>query len=163
MLRTSVPLIGALGAMDASSLIGKVVREVWTHGCGPVHQAWRSELTTPFATWVAYLELDGGQFICVSPCEVAIHEGNYPSLGLKLDPCNAGSMHRVLPTGEHLKANPLLEIKDFLPLWVASTEETDPLCEGAVSEIKLIGRNSEFVLFRHIMPPMTLGICAGKT
>jgi hypothetical protein len=144
--------------MESSSLIGKVIQEVWTHTPGQVHPAWVSELTTPIAIWVAFIELGDGELISVYPCEVRVENQKYPSLGLTLQSCTRDSMRVVGPNGQPREPQPLAELTNVLPLAVLSAEESDPLGEGVVSEIKLAGEGARFVLFRHILPPMTLGI-----
>jgi len=44
-----------------------------------------------------------------------------------------------------------------MPFHVSQVLESDPLEEGAISEILLVGPLGQ-LLFRHIMPPMSLGI-----
>jgi hypothetical protein len=144
--------------METSSLVGKVIQEVWAHTPTPVSPAWVSEITTPIATCVAFIELGDGGLIRVYPCEVHMEGQRYPSLGLKLQSCTRDSMGVVELNGQQREAQAVAELKGVLPLVVSSTEESDPLGEGVVSEIKLSGDGSRFVLFRHIMPPMTLGI-----
>lgn len=53
--------------------------------------------------------------------------------------------------------SPLADATGLLPFLVAQVLESDPLGEGALSEIVLVGPLGR-LLFRHIMPPMSLGI-----
>ncbi|WP_165967445.1 hypothetical protein [Luteimonas aestuarii] len=53
---------------------------------------------------------------------------------------------------------PLVEAADLLPFTVSQFKESDPLGEGAISEVVLLSPDGSQLLFRHLMPPMTLGI-----
>ena len=144
--------------MDASLLANKTITAIYTFACVPVHAAWVNELTTPIATSIAILELSGGELIRVAPCEVEVDSGKYPSLGLSLELCDAMALRREMRGAEPLLAQPLAIASDLLPFTTARVEESDPLGEGAVSEMRLLGWGQESLLFRHIMPPMTLGM-----
>ncbi len=52
----------------------------------------------------------------------------------------------------------LVEAAGLLPFTVSQFQKSDPLGEGAISEIMLFGSDGSQLLFRHLMPPMTLGI-----
>ena len=142
--------------MKISLLVGKVIGSVRTFGCEPVHPAWVDERTAPIATSVAFIELQDGTVLKVCPCEVP-KEGRYPALGLVLEECTRDSMRAPLLSGSWQDAEPLNAIETVLPLIVASIAESDPLGEGAVSELRFLAGRRELI-FRHIMPPMTLGI-----
>ena len=134
--------------MDTSWLVGKTIKAVRTYATEPVHPAWVNELTTPIATSAAFLEFESGEFAQISPCEVRIENETYPSLGLELELFSSDpSQFPLLPCAA-----------DFVPFLVSNVEESDPLGEGATSQIHLIGGRERGVVFRHIMPPMTLGI-----
>lgn len=143
--------------METQSLIGKVVLEVLTPVCEPVHSAWANEQTTPIATSMAVLRLTNGELIQLAPCEVEVEPGKYPSLGLSVEACNSSVLQWVRD-GETYSMRPLAEATGLLPFTVAQLRESDPLGEGAISEIVLLGPGCSQLLFRHLMPPMTLGI-----
>lgn len=126
--------------MDTSSLIGKIIQSVWTYPCEPVHVAWLNELTTKIATSSAFLELAGGELIQVAPCEVGLSGERYPSLGLALEFCSRESARVVHPSGKVLDIEPLTEAGVVLPLLVVRVEQSDPLQEGAVSQVSLNSR-----------------------
>ena len=125
--------------------------------CEPVHPAWIGELTTSLATTMAVLQLADGELVMLAPCEVELDPDQYPSLGLSIQTCDSSALQRVRD-GKTYAMNPLPEAFGLLPLLVMQVEESDPLGEGVVSEIVLIGQDGSRALFRHIFPPMTLGI-----
>jgi hypothetical protein len=142
--------------VDSSSLIQTSIREVLTPLCEPVHSAWADEHTTAIATSMAVLRLENGELVLIGPCEVEQPEA-YPLLGLSLERCDTQALHWVR-NGRSFSMSPLADAAKLLPFLVVTTEESDPLGEGAVSEIVLVGSDGSRLLFRHIMPPMTLGI-----
>ena len=146
--------------MKTSTLIGKIIQAVWSYPCDPVHLAWVNELTMPIATSEAFLELSSGELIRVSPCEVKMDEKQYPSLGLELESCTFESTRVVLSSGKVFNVEPLSAAAGMLPFTVADVQESDPLGEGAISQLCFTGDYSQSLTFRHTMPPMTLGICA---
>ena len=91
----------------------------------------------------------------LTPCEVE-QPDTYPLLGLALAPCDTRSLQWVRDC-KAFSMTPLADAAKLLPFLVAKIEESDPLGEGAVSEIALVGSDGSRVVFRHIMPPMTLG------
>ena len=143
--------------MDSASLTDKTIREILTPLCEPVHPAWVDGNTTPLATSMAVLRLADGDLIMLAPCEVELEPGKYPSLGLSVEKCDPGALqwHR---NGNTYSMNSLSDAVGLLPFSVCHVEESDPLGEGTVSEVALGGPDGSRVLFRHIMPPMTLGI-----
>ena len=144
--------------MDVSSLVGEEVQCIWAYPDIAVHPAWINALTTPVATTAAFLVLaDGRQLISVAPCEVAMPE-RYPALGLALERCGRESIRLVRPDGSVIDAAPLAAAAKLVPFTIASVETSDPLEEGAVSQLSLTGSESQLITFRHIMPPMTLGV-----
>ena len=143
--------------METQSLIGKVVLEVLTPICEPVHPAWTNEHTTPIATSMAVLRLTSGELIQLAPCEVEVEPGKYPSLGLSVQACDSTALQWVR-NGKTYSMLPLVEAVELLPFAVSQFQESDPLGEGAISEIVLFGLGGSKLLFRHLMPPMTLGI-----
>lgn len=144
--------------MDSSLLINTTIKAIHLFAFETVHAAWIDELTTPIATSMAILELSDGRFVKLSTCEIEVDPGKYPSLGLALELCNRESLHWKTTTGERLAAKTLEAASTILPLTVSQIVESDPLMEGAISEINMIGPQNSHLLFRHIMPPMTLGI-----
>ena len=52
----------------------------------------------------------------------------------------------------------LPEASEALSFNVSACAESDPLEEGAVSELVLSNASGHTILFRHIFPPMTLGL-----
>jgi hypothetical protein len=144
--------------MDTSSLASATIEAVHTFACEPVHPSWEDENTTPIATAMAALELSSGHMLLVAPCEVALDSGRYPSLGLEVTDCDATSLQWEAPSGKTYVMQPLTAATMVLPFVVQSVAHSDPLKEGAVSEILLCSRDGASLIFRHIMPPMTLGI-----
>ncbi len=144
--------------MNASSLIGKIIQAVWAYSSEPVNSTWTDGLTTPITSSGAFLELSNGELIRVSPCEVKLDQVQHPSLGLALDRYTFESARVALPGGKTFDIEPLVSAAGLLPLVVTGAEESDPLGEGAVSQLRFTGDNLQSLVFRHIMPPMTLGI-----
>jgi len=93
----------------------------------------------------------------VAPCEVEVEVGKYPSLGISVQGCEATALQWVRD-GTTYSMKPFGDATGVLPFQVTQIEESDPLGEGAVSEIVLVGADGSRLLFRHIMPPMSLGI-----
>ena len=139
------------------SLANRTIAKILTPTCEPVHPAWIGELTTPLATTIAVLQLADGELLMVAPCEVKLDPDQYPSLGLSIQTCDSSALQWVRD-GKTYTMNSLPEGLGLLPLLVMQVEEADPLGEGVVSEIVLVGQDGSRVLFRHIFPPMTLGI-----
>ena len=142
--------------MDTSSLVNTVVQQVLTPMCEPVHPAWIDGNTTPIATSMAVLELSDGSLVMLAPCEVHLDPDKYPSLGLSVEKCDTGALQWVRD-GKTYSMNPLADAAGLMPFPVAQVVESDPLGEGALSEVMLVGPLGQ-LLFRHIMPPMSLGI-----
>jgi hypothetical protein len=142
--------------VDTTSLSQKSIHEILTPLCELVHPAWVGEHTTAIATSMAVLRLADGDLPLLAPCEVEQPEA-YPSLGLSLKRCDSEALQWVR-NGKTHSMKPLAEAAELLPFPVAHTEESDPLGEGPVSEIVLVGPDGSRLVFRHIMPPMTLGI-----
>jgi hypothetical protein len=143
--------------VETQSLVGKEVLEILTPVCESVHAAWINEQTTPIATSTAVLRLVSGELIQLAPCEVETEPSKYPSLGLSVEPCDSSALQWVRD-GKTYSMHALVEAAVLLPFTVSQLQESDPLGEGAISEIVLLGSDGSRLLFRHIMPPMTLGI-----
>ncbi|HEY4530515.1 MAG TPA: hypothetical protein VIG97_09370 [Luteimonas sp.] len=107
------------------------------------------------------LELSDGDLFMLAPCEVYLDPDKYPSLGLSLERCDPGALQWVR-NGKTYSMSPLAGTAALLPFPVAQVVESDPLGEGALSEVLLIGPLGQ-LLFRHIMPPMSLGIEATQS
>ena len=144
--------------MDTSLLLGVTIEAIHTPACEAVHPAWVDELTTPIATSMAVLQLADGRYLLVAPCEVEVDPGKYPSLGLELSECTEGALRWRGRDGKDYSMGPLATASETLPFTVSAAVESDPLGEGAVSEVVLSTANGHTVLFRHIFPPMTLGL-----
>ena len=142
--------------MDSTLLINTSILEILTPLCSPVHPAWVDEHTTAIATSMAVLRSANGELFLVAPCEVEQPDA-YPSLGLSLESCDSDVLQWVRD-GQAYSMRPLPDATELLPFLVTHTEESDALGEGPVSEVVLVGPDGSRLLFRHIMPPMTLGI-----
>jgi hypothetical protein len=143
--------------MDAASLTNRTITGIFTPLCSAVHPAWVDKHTTPIATSSAVLQLDSGDLLMVGPCEVDVPGEKYPALGLSVEGCDSSALQWVRG-GRTYEMRPLEAAALLLPLLVARVDASDPLDEGPVSEISLVRGDGSRVLFRHIMPPMTLGI-----
>ena len=144
--------------MEISLLLEKTVRAIWLFRSEGVHPAWVDDLTLPIVGFDAFLELDNGDLIQISPCEMNLGPDRYPGLGLALQPCTSDALHFVSPGGHTVEAVPLAEAAPFLPFSIVGIEESDPLGEDTVSQYSLATSNGRLVTFRHIFPPMTLGM-----
>ena len=144
--------------MDTSSLASATIEAIHTFACEPVHPAWVDGSTTPIATSMAVLELSNGSLLRIAPCEVELEAGQYPSLGLEVTECDAAALQWQAPSGKTHFMQPLPAAMALLPFTVQSVAESDPLGEGPISEVSLSGVGGSHIVFRHIMPPMTLGI-----
>jgi hypothetical protein len=142
--------------MDTSWLVNTVVQQVLTPLCEPVHPAWIDGNTTPLATSAVVLELSDGGLVMLAPCEVYLDPDKYPSLGLSLERCDPEALQWVR-NGKTYSMRPFAGAAGLLPFSVSKVVESDPLGEGALSEVLLVGPLGQ-LLFRHIMPPMSLGI-----
>lgn len=116
------------------------------------------EMRMPFVTSYAILEFQDEQFWCIEPCEVKFDQFRYPSLGLKLSESTTSDLRRELWGGKVENAKPFAEAQFHLPFLVADTVESDPMGEEAVSEFQFFDESGKFIIFRHVMPPMSLGI-----
>lgn len=144
--------------MESSLLLGKIVRAIWLFRSEGVHPAWVDDLTLPIVCFDAFLEFADGDLIQISPCEMGRGPDRYPGLGLALQPCTSEALHFISPGGHSVEAVPLAEAAPFLPFSIAGVEESDPLGEGTVSQYSLVTSNDRQVTFRHMFPPMTLGM-----
>jgi hypothetical protein len=145
--------------MEPRSLVGKTLRVVWIFRSGPVHAAWVDKWTTPIVAGAAFLETQEFGLLEVDACEVNVFEDRYPSLGLELRECTEEAMYVSYSDGRILNAEHLIEVHKRLPATITDVEVSDPLGEGAISQYVLILGESWRLIFRHIMPPTTLGIC----
>jgi hypothetical protein len=138
-------------AMNSEDLIGRTVTAVLTFQRGDVHPAWRDALTPNICARRAFLEFGDGGLLSVSPCEVEVAEEPYPALGLCLQT-------NIDANVDHVEAAPLEEAAPVLPLTVRKIVESDPMGEGAVSQLTIEGQRSHAITFRHVFPPTTLGV-----
>ena len=143
--------------VDTSSLINTSIREILTPLCEPVHPAWIDKHTTSIATSMAVLRLSDDKLVLLAPCEVQLETERYPSLGLSIKICGPSTLQWVR-NGKIYSMIPLTQAAKLLPFRVHQAEQSDPLGEGTASEIVLVESSGSRLLFRHIMPPMTLGI-----
>jgi hypothetical protein len=144
--------------VELASLVGKTVQEVRAFPGALAHPAWIDELTTPIVTSAAFIQLSDGQLLKVDPCEVESRTGGYPDLGLSITAVSADALRLDLGTTKCQFAQPVGAVAPLLPFEILSAEESDPLVERGAIEFRLGARNSDFLILRHIMPPMTLGI-----
>jgi hypothetical protein len=147
--------------VDSNSLIGKALERVWLFPAAPVHPAWVDEFTTPINTWEAFLEFSDGELASLSPCEVNLSEDRYPSLGLAIEVTTPAAMTMTYSGGRVVGAVPLEEAAEFLPAPITFVEPSDPLGEDTATQYT-IGGSGWLIIFRHIFPPMTLGICVER-
>ncbi|MGN6235431.1 hypothetical protein [Dyella sp.] len=134
------------------------MKAVWLFPSGPVHPAWVNELTTHIVAYNAVLELADDVLLQVDACEVVLDEEKYPSLGLELRESSPPALRIHQPNGNVTEAQQLQEASPLLPALITSVEESDPLEEGAISEYSIVLGQAGRIVFRHIMPPTTLGI-----
>ena len=144
--------------MDVTSIVGKTIRAIWVFRSEGVHPAWIDSNTLPIIAFGAFLEFVDGGFVRISPCELSPSSDRYPSLSLELRPCAQEEMHYVSPEGHRLEAERLAEAHSLLPFVVTGAEMSDPLGEDAITQYSLSADDGRVVSFRHVMPPMTLGI-----
>ena len=143
--------------VDSNSLIGKSLERVWVFPAAPVHPAWVDEFTTPINTWEAFLEFSDGELASLSPCEVNLSDDRYPSLGLAFEVATPASMKMTYSGGQVVGAVQLEEAIGFLPAPITAVEASDPLGQDTTTQYA-IGGSGWRIIFRHIFPPMTLGI-----
>jgi hypothetical protein len=144
--------------VDSSLFAGKTIELIHTFACEQVHPAWVDEFTTPIATSMAVLQLSCGRLLLLSPCEVELDPDRYPALGLEVTECDSSALQWQEPSGDIYRMSALEAADELLPFAVESIVRADPLGGGAVSELAFVSANGRHILFRHIMPPMTLGI-----
>ena len=144
--------------MEVSSLTGKSLKAIWLFPSGPVHPAWVNELTTPVVAHDAFMELSDGTLLQVDACEVTLDQEKYPSLGLELRESSRAALRILQSGGNVTEAQRLQEALDVLPALISSVEQSDPLEEGAISQYVIVLGEVGRIIFRHIMPPITLGI-----
>jgi hypothetical protein len=142
--------------MEPRSLVGKTLRAVRVFRSDGVHPAWVDANTLPIVASDAFLEFADGELVRISPCEVDLPD-RYPALGLELQCCGCESMRIVAAGGDTFEAIPLEEAIGLMPFFVAGIETSNPLGDEVVSQVALADGNRRLV-FRHIMPPMSLGI-----
>ena len=144
--------------METSYLVGRTIKAVLTYPLREVHPAWKSDLTPAICTYMAFLELVGGELVGISPCEVSLEGDRYPVLGLSLGRCTKEEMRLPQSDGRVVDVTTLNEAESVLPLVVSAVFESDPLGEGTASQLRIESVASGAIVFRHVMPPITLGI-----
>jgi len=144
--------------MEATSLIGRTLKAVWLFPSGPVHPAWVNEFTTRIIAYDAFLELADDVLLQLDACEVVLAKEKYPSLGLELRESSPAALHVLRPDGHVAEAQQLQEASTLVPALITSVEQSDPLEEGAISQYVIVLGQVGRIIFRHIMPPTTLGI-----
>jgi len=126
-----------------------------------VHPAWIDTNTLPIVAFDAFLEFADGDLVRISPCEVDLSPERYPALGLAVQPCNRDSLKFLPGQGQTVEAVELEETMPFMPFVITGIDESDPLGEDTINQYSLSGGSDRVITFRHIMPPMTLGIAVG--
>jgi hypothetical protein len=144
--------------VEASRLLGKVIRNIWIFRSEGVHPAWVDNLTLPIVGFDALLEFADESFIKISPCEVDLGPDRYPGLGLALQHCTSEALSFISHSGHIVDAVLLAEAAALVPFSIARIEESDPLGEDTASQYSLTTNNGHLVTFRHMFPPMTLGM-----
>jgi hypothetical protein len=150
--------------METTTMLGKEIRKIWLFRSKGVHPAWVDEFTLPIVSQNgAFLELSDGSLIKVDPCEVTVSPDRYPSLGLVLKPCAHEALSLVAPGGRPWNAVQLEEAEAILPFSISDIEESDVLGEDTVNQFVFTTSNGWRITFRHIFPPMMLGISLEST
>ncbi|WP_130410881.1 hypothetical protein [Fluviicoccus keumensis] len=144
--------------METSYLLGKTIQNIFTYPLKKPGPAWQNELTTSLCTDMVFLELSDGVLVGVEPCEVSIDGERYPALGLALELCERNATRLPQSDGQVIDIVSLNEAAPILPLKVIGISESDPMGEGAISQIRIEGVALSGITIRHIMPPITLGI-----
>jgi hypothetical protein len=121
-----------------------------------VHPAWVDANALPIAASGAVLEFTDGTFAVIEPCEVPLPD-SYPALGLNLESGSADSLIYCGHHGNLVHATRLEEADRHLPLLIEAVESSDPFEQDATTQYLIRGFGPS-LLFRHMMPPMTLGI-----
>jgi hypothetical protein len=84
-------------------------------------------------------------------------------LALKLKPCSSEALSIVAPSGQPWDAVQLEEAEAILPFSITDIEESDVLGEDTVNQYVLTTSNGWRITFRHIFPPMMVGISLEST
>lgn len=152
----------AADAMEISTyypalLTGRTIHRVLVFRADDVDAAWVNELTLPIVAFSAFLELSDGEFVRISPCEVELPE-RYPALGLELKTCTPAALRYLRTDGQAVDAIPLEEAISGSPSTITGIEASDPLGHDAVSQYSIVTDTGLRLVFRHMMPPMTLGV-----
>jgi len=144
--------------MDATELLTKTAANIWVYRFDAVHPAWVDDNTLPIVASTGFIEFVNGDLVEIGPCEVNLEPDRYPSLGLEFLPSTEESLRTLLSNGQVVDAIPLVDATPLMPFVITQIEASDPLGEEAISQYTLISRSGGRITFRHIMPPMTLGI-----
>jgi hypothetical protein len=144
--------------VERAWLLDQPVVAIWIFRSDGVHPAWVDALTLPITGSSAFLEMADGIVLQIRPCEVNLAPDRYPGLGLALERVTAEALQLTSHAGGVINAVPLAEAADVLPFSVIAVETSDPLGEDTVSQIRLDTSTGCVVTFRHIFPPITLGM-----
>jgi hypothetical protein len=143
--------------MNVASLVGETIQSVRIFR-REVHPAWIDRDTLPIAAGAAFIDVLCIGLLKITACEVDAGPERYPALGLELQLCSHMDLGFHSADGQTIEAEFLTEISALLPFVIRSIEQSDPLGEDAVNEYALVGSDGQRLIFRHMMPPTTLGI-----
>jgi len=143
--------------MNLVSLVGETIQSIHVFR-GGVHSAWIDKNTLPIAAWGAFLDVLDSGMLKITACEVDIGPKRYPALGLQIQPCSAADLRYQTADGQSVEAEVLAEVRSLLPFKIVRVEQSDPLGEDTVTQYVLIGSEGMRLVFRHMVPPTTLGI-----
>jgi hypothetical protein len=143
--------------VEYSTLVGKSIRTFWVFRSEGVHPAWIDSNTLPIAAFGSVLEFTDGSFATIGPCEVPLPD-QYPALGLSLEFGSSDSLNFVGYGGGVVHATRLEEAEALVPFLIDAIDTSDPLGEDSTSQYLFRDGSGASILFRHMMPPMTLGI-----
>jgi len=144
--------------MEEKLLLGKTLESVRIFRSEPVHPAWADESTPAINSPFVYLQFSNGEKYEITPTEVELFSGHYACLGLAVKEIFSSIAIFEWPNGSALNTVELEELKNFLPQKITKVEVSDPLQEGAESQLCFLLNNQSSICISHIMPPMTLGI-----
>jgi hypothetical protein len=143
------------------SMAGKVLEKILTSKLFEVDLAWTDDNTSPIATYMVQLQFSVLSIHKITPCEMPTN-GRFPALGLefKLSQGPGESLELLEPL------IPFDVLDRHLPARVFSTVIWDDFGEGLNSAIQIYLEDRCFLIIKHMLPPMTLGIeislCVGK-
>lgn len=139
-------------------LISRIVHRIWVFRASGVHSAWVDDLTLPIVAYAAFLEFSDGELVRINPSELKMWPDRYSGLNLELESSSPSALRLSYSKDQCIDAVPLEEVLPFLPFSILRIDESDPVGDGLVSQYALTTSNGQRIVFRHIMPPTTLGI-----